>query len=254
MLPEIALADIEIIMRDFISLVMTKKHGTLWESKAKISPDRVKKWEEKKEEERKKQSGVIEERLIYYSDFYDLESLVEKNWDDYKPVFNDLSKFKFFFKIISDFRNSVAHHRELIPHQRDLINGVVGELRNSIVKFRSTIATGAEHFPRIELVIDNYGNRWAPGDSHVDTKIVLHPGEVLQFTIKAFDPKGGMIFYGLHPVRHWQESNEIVINLGNEHIGNKKHFVPCIKSNRDYHADGGLDDVASFSYYIYPKE
>ncbi len=52
-----------------------------------ITDDRLKKWEEKREIEKKKYGGVLtENRLIYYSDFYDLKTIIEKNWNLFKKI------------------------------------------------------------------------------------------------------------------------------------------------------------------------
>ena len=101
---------------------------------------------------------------------------------------------------------------------------------------------------------DNYGNIWTPGKGHVPTETVLYPGDILEFIITATDPLGGKLFYGLHPSSNWQDSNVITINIGEEHIGRPKTFLPMIKSERNYHAEGHLDAVVSFAYPIRPKK
>lgn len=45
--------------------------------------ERVAKWRERLSEEKKSlSSGNLDERLIYYADFYDLETIKKKSWDD----------------------------------------------------------------------------------------------------------------------------------------------------------------------------
>jgi len=47
------------------------------DSDYKISPDRIKKWIEKRNEESKRNKGVMfENRILYYSDFYDIKTIV----------------------------------------------------------------------------------------------------------------------------------------------------------------------------------
>lgn len=251
-----ALKDVENALRDFISLVLWNRHKENWIQNCGVTLQRIEQWEAKKAEELKKlQSGITEERLIYYSDFYDLETIIEKNWEsDFKAVFNDRSKFRVFFKQLEHFRNPDAHRRELLTYQKHLIIGISGDIRNKIVAYRSKMETDDDVFPRIESIRDNYGNIWIPGKGHVAAETVLHPGDILEFIISATDPLGGKLFYALHPSQNWQESNIITIRLEEQHIGKPKTFVPIIKSDRNYHADGNLDEAVSFSYPIRPNK
>lgn len=46
----------------------------------KVSGERISKWKEKRDVESKKNKGVlIENRIIFYSDFYDLKTIINKN-------------------------------------------------------------------------------------------------------------------------------------------------------------------------------
>lgn len=251
-----ALRDVENSLRDFISTLLWNKYKENWIENCGVTEKRVEQWKGKRDEEIKKlQSGITEERLIYYSDFYDLETIIEKKWEtDFKVVFGDHSTFRVFFKQLEYFRNPDAHQRELLTHQKHLVIGIAGEIRNRIVAYRSKMETDDDVFPRIESIRDNYGNIWIPGKGHIPTETVLYPDDILEFIITATDPLGGKLFYGLHPSSNWQESNVITIRIGEEHIGRPKTFLPMIKSERNYHAEGHLDAVASFAYPIRPKK
>lgn len=251
-----ALKDVENSLRDFISIILWNKHKEDWIQNCGVTPKRIEQWENKKAEEIKKlQSSVAEERLIYYSDFYDLETIIEKNWEtDFKVVFDDRSTFRVFFKQLEHFRNPEAHRRELLTYQKHLIIGIAGHIRNKIVVYRSKMETDDDVFPRIESIRDNYGNIWIPGKGHISTETLLHPGDILEFIITATDPLGGKLYYGLHPSQNWQESNILTIKIEEQHIGKPKTFLPMIKSERNYHADGHLDAVVSFDYPIRPNK
>lgn len=252
-----ALKDVENSLRDFISLILWNKHKENWIQNCGITQKRIEQWEAKKVEDAKKlQSGITEERLIYYSDFYDLVTIIEKNWEtDFKIVFADLATFRVFFKQLENFRNPDAHRRELLTHQKHLIIGIAGEIRNRMVAYRSKMETDDDIFPRIESIRDNYGNIWIPSkEFYVNTETLLHPGDVLEFIITATDPLGGKLFYGLGDIyAKWQESNIIAITIGEEHIGRPKGFNVSIKSERNYHAKPGYDDAVFFAYPIRPK-
>lgn len=73
------LRDTDNALRDFISYVLQEKLGSGWESKVGVSPERLSKWAERKEVEGKRQdAGAVDERLIYYADFYDLQTILKK--------------------------------------------------------------------------------------------------------------------------------------------------------------------------------
>ncbi len=56
-------------------------------SSYKVSTERILNWEDKKNIARKKNKGVLlENRLIYYSDFYDLKNIVSKIWELFLPI------------------------------------------------------------------------------------------------------------------------------------------------------------------------
>lgn len=254
-----ALKDVENSLRDFISAVLWEKYKENWIQKSGVTPERILQWETKKNEEVKKlKSGITEERLIYYSDFYDLETIILKNWDsDFKAVFHDMSTFKVYFKILADFRNPDAHRRELLTYQKHLIIGISSDIRNKIVTYRSKMETDDDIFPRLESIRDNFGNVWIPNKYTLDvvfTKTVLHPGDLLEYIIKATDPLGGKLFYQLLGFGDWQEENVLSVKIGIEHIRKDARISILLKSARDYHAQSFFDQSANFNYRIIPKK
>ena len=85
----------ENILRKIISIVL----GINDDTDFGVTQDRIEKWKEKREIEYKKYDGIIiENRIIYYSDFYDLETIVSKKWEKLKPIFLDKKKFEDFTK------------------------------------------------------------------------------------------------------------------------------------------------------------
>src|SRR6266536_3397353 len=77
-----ALKDTENSLRDFIALSLRVAFGENWIEKCGVSQERLDRWKSRKDEEAKRQeSGVVEERLLYYADFYDLKTILQKNWE-----------------------------------------------------------------------------------------------------------------------------------------------------------------------------
>ncbi len=72
-----SLKDTENSLRDFIALMLQKQLGDSWVEKCGVSTERLDKWKERRvAEEKRQKSGVVEQRLIYYADFYDLRHLL----------------------------------------------------------------------------------------------------------------------------------------------------------------------------------
>jgi|JI6StandDraft_1071083.scaffolds.fasta_scaffold27332_1 hypothetical protein len=254
-----AIKDVENALRDFISIILHKKHGDNWIQDSGITPDGIKKLEEKRETERNKLgSANIETRLIYYSEIWDLARIIRAKWDsDFKDVFGDIKRIEcyldVYMNILSTFRIASAHNRDLLSFQKHLVIGISGEIRNRLVTYRSKMETADDVFPRIESIVDNYNNIWTPGQGSLLCETELRKGDYLEFTIKATDPLGGKIFYALHPPRDWKESNLIGFEIGDEHIGKPRYFTIAILSDREYHADQIVDQAVMIGYVILPK-
>jgi hypothetical protein len=251
-----ALKDVENSLRDFISNLMTAEIGEEWIEKSGISADRIIIWKERREVEDKKQKfGTPENRLIYYADFYDLGIILDKNWNkNFADALGDKKTILLFLKILDDFRNPDAHRRELLPHQKYLILGISGEIRNRIILYRSKKETGEDYFPRIESVRDNLGNYVVSSKSSNNEKLILRPGDFLTFVISATDPLGEALEYCCYGETAWQEDNSIKINIEKKHIAKRQTFMVCIRSKRDYHAKDTYDDFAIFNYTILPNK
>src|SRR5690606_10696484 len=145
-------------LRDLISFQLKIKFGIDWPNKCGLSPERITKWFERQNEE-KKRIGINDTRIIYYADFYDLKTIISKNWEKcFKDVFNDKKQFELFYSILEEFRNPDAHRRELLPYQKNLAIGISGEIRSQITSFFSKMDTGESYYPRIEFAQDSLGN------------------------------------------------------------------------------------------------
>lgn len=255
-----ALKDVENSLRDFISALMIEEKGGDWINICGISEGRLVQWKERQEIERKKQEfGTPEIRLLYFADFYDLITIISKNWNDkFKDAFGDKSTMMIFLKILDDFRNPDAHRRELLPHQKHLIIGISGEIRNRIVLYRSKKETGEDYFPRIESVRDNLGNVCTPQKKLSLTNLTLRVGDKITFVVTASDPLGENLQYSVSTLFatgvNWQESNVVEIVMEDRHIAKDREFLVMIKSKRDFHASELNDDSVIYKYSILPKK
>ena len=201
-MPDISqeLKDAENALRDFIAQRLTKSLGTQWIEFCGVTAERIEKWKERKkiEEKRLSSTGVVDERLIYYADFYDLRTILKCRWaEDFSEVFGKWKQMEVWLDTLEEMRNPEAHRRELLPHQKHLAAGISGEIRTRIVRSRSQEVSPDAFFPRIESARDNHGNVYFGDSKSVSTGIVLHPGDELQFVITASDPYGEMVEYGI---------------------------------------------------------
>jgi hypothetical protein len=258
-----ALKDTENSLRDFIVFILSGRFGSDWEKKCGVSEDRLSKWNERKEIEKKRQeSGARDERLIYYADFYDLKTILKKHWRLFSSAFGDFKTFEVLLSELEKLRDPDAHRRELLPHQKNLILGVAGELRTKIARYRSSQETTDSYYPRIEFAADNLGNCWKPGeDDWVRTGMRLRPGDILEYIVTASDPLGEPLQFqcafgqGLSaPGDEWKKKNSFTFEVTDEHVG--KHFTASlyITSSRKFHSCQTYDHCVMFIYEVLPPK
>lgn len=256
-----ALRNAENAIRDFIAVLLSKDAPD-WVDHCGVSTERVAKWAERKyAEERRQEAGVVEERIIYYADFYDLRTILKKKWASHFSVaLGDWKTFEVYLSELERLRDADAHRRELLPHQKHLIIGISGEIRNRIVRYRSKMDTSDDCFPRIESVRDNLGNLWVPSPmsmKSVSTLMTLRPGDVLEFVVTASDPEDQPLEYAVGRSYDmnltWQASPQLAYVIKEEHIGRTFLLELSIRSCRSYHAMSKCDDCVSFIYQVLPK-
>ena len=185
-------------LRDLIAEVLKRKYGESWEDHLGCSADRAALWRERREvEEHRRTGAVIEQRLLYYSDFYDLGTLVDKHWNDgLSECFGDKRATELYLKRLDGLRNPGAHSRELMQFERNLVSGMADELRQKITLHHSTAGAGEpkEYFARIESITDNFGRSTtgsASGGRGIEATVMLRVGDQIHFRCSAWDPDDG---------------------------------------------------------------
>lgn len=221
-----------------------------------VTSERIQKWKEKREVDRLKSQGTqLETRLIYYSDFYDLETIIYKNWLKFKPIFNDKKRFEILHAEIELYRNTLAHGREILSFQLSLLKGIVGDLKNQILKYHSKNMNIDDYFIKILKVSDNFGNIWEHGDLHTKwIDQILRVGDTLEFVIDAFDPKGREIEFSiLHNYSTVQfensSDNRIIITLNKIMISKSAQLNIMVKTKDSEYEN---TDMVSFVYSVIP--
>lgn len=125
----------------------------------KLTKERVDNALNKREIELKKYKGVlVEDRIIYYTEFYDLGVIINKNWELFKPALHDKKEFETFFSKVEDFRNTLSHGRDLLSFQTALLEGILGTLKSQIVLFHNESMDKDDYFIKIMSAQDSLGN------------------------------------------------------------------------------------------------
>jgi hypothetical protein len=274
--PAIALETIERSLRQLYSQVFETKHGPGWLT-VLWSEQKVASWIEKRaiEHARRGPRGVatVSTSLLDFAEFYDLIAVAEKDqfWIDLQPALGVKRDTLAFLRRFDQLRNTVAHSRQLLPFEADLLSGVAGEIRNKVTIWMSTVPSGNEYWARIESVTDSFGHvvdglaTVQSSNPHVATGKTLHVGDVVEFTCRAVDPKGREITwtmdwlpndYSLSPgVQLTGDALTLRWTVQPHHASSQSSAIIRMRSASASHRwTEGVDGMALFHYAIVPSD
>ena len=91
----------------------------------------------------------------------------------------------------------------------------------------------------------------------------MRPGNIIEFTISAFDPMGDKIFYAIDVIgggfkkEERKEDKNFSVEIEESYVGKSFWIFFAIKSNRKYHSlneenFGEIDDEVRFGYEVLP--
>ncbi|MGH3760514.1 hypothetical protein [Actinophytocola sp.] len=252
-----------------LRLVIRDQLGVDGWSKALGAPD-LERLEARRVEETKRRDGVaVSDDLLNFTETYHLTALVEKNWERFKPVFDDRARTLTYFGIIKDLRNSIAHSRELVPFERDLMSGIAGHLRSQISLFRSGQNESTRYYPLIETVCDSFGNEGAARTQGGQRRVRLEVGQQLQFSGSAFSARGKTVKWFLaRDLNHWMIGNDEVAagddvtftyTISEEDVSEALLVTIYVVAESRFHRNqsipfGGYDDSRLFMYAVNPPD
>ncbi|WP_143671275.1 hypothetical protein [Streptomyces sp. Ru87] len=198
-----------------------------------------------------------------YTELYSLTQLIIKNWDEFKPVFGDLARTKVLLGVLEDFRNPVAHSRQLLPFERDLLSGASGQLRNQISLHLAQGDGYWRYYPTIESVTDSFG--YLAGDSYAadikGCKMRLNVGDRIEFHCMANDPRERNLEWrlevGINSRREQVDTAtgvpaELVWEIGERHVGEKRWVRISVAHDGRFHRKGDFDDERFQTYHVNP--
>jgi hypothetical protein len=257
---------LETALRDLIADVLRKKYGARWEDHIGCSPERVAEWRTRRDTERRRLSGAVtEHRLLYYSDFCDLQTLVDKHWDDgVSECFGDKKDTLLYLKRLDELRNPAARSRDLLEFENDLVSGMTGELRQKVTLYHSHVRPGkpTEYFARIETVTDNFGRSttgWASGGGGLEATVTVRVGDQIHFRTSAWDPDDGELEWELDtvPERTIKQGRtaDFTVDLTNAYVGDPLSFMFQLRSkSRPYSRLNGQDDLVVIQFKALPQD
>jgi hypothetical protein len=105
-------------IRSLINRVMTAKHGKDWW--ATQAPTEVRKNVQgrKDKEDKVPWHGKRGAHEIYYSDFSDLRSIIQKNWVDFEPIIHKQAWINQRLEELEPARNTLAHNNPVSANEQ----------------------------------------------------------------------------------------------------------------------------------------
>lgn len=260
--PGDAINAVEVVLRDLIQQILAEHFGAdKWIDNCGCSADRIQAWRDRLEEEAKRRDGTVaDERLLYYSDFPDLATIIKKHWVLFKPCFGDRKTFDVYMGRLEDFRNPEMHSRALVPFESALVEGITGEIRNKVTIYRGVADELDRHFPRIEYVRDSFGHTGTADGWPMDTGIVLHPGDEVSFECSGWDPDDHPLTWNMKvlpgdgPVIE-QQGRETRFDwlVTDANIGGKTFVYVALVGDRPWHRGTGDDGEVVLKYRVLPR-
>jgi hypothetical protein len=251
------LRDAEYALKDHVEAVLEEKIGPDWMSHCGIGDDRLEVWQKRRDAADPVGEGGAE-RLIAYSDFSDLATILREHWVmAFSDVFGDLAAMEVYLGVLERYRDS--GRRELWMYEKCLIYGISGEILAKIARYRNHRETAQDYFPRIDEVLDNMGNQWKSGGGKmVFTKTLLKPGDDLELVVKVFDADSWALQYGIKPDSSleifWGASNRLCYRVKESDVKHPFFVTVLVRSSRDYHAMGSFDDFVNLGYAVVPQK
>jgi len=140
----------------------------------------------------------LSDDLLQYTETRELTTIIRDNWERFEPVFQQKERTFGFLQVVDDERFSVAHSRELVPFERELLSGIAGQFRQQVALWRNRDDPSTSFYPRIERLTDNYGvdGREDHYRYNIGPLIRLEVGDVLTFRGSAFgDQQNPVLWY-----------------------------------------------------------
>jgi hypothetical protein len=241
---------------------MTASHGAEWQKM--LSTRIVKSLEAIQRNERSARPQAADEpHLLGYAGFNHLTSICIPHWDcclKGSGLWPSSEVMRHELGRLHAVRNPAAHGRTLFPHEYIEGEGMARRLRTNIeLLWRQEAQLNDQYWLYIEYAEDSLGNR---SDSGVQAFAIRQPptrafvGDVINFTVRAFDPLGRSMKYSLMSFAGertpWQDSPEF------EWVAKPAHKALDVRifvmADAEPHAMSDCDAFVDFRYEIRPRD
>ena len=256
--PSAAVAIIETDLR----AVVRGLYGSEW--RTKVTPEELAELSRRRDDEARRRAPVIVPTdLLEYTHFYELRKILVSDWGTVAAVLGKKREFETWADHVEDFRNAPAHSRELLWHERALLEGIAGLIRVRVTKYRSSQGRDAMFYPVIEHVVDSFGNSIDAPDPDgfapsVDTGITLLPGQTVQFRMRGTDPQGRELIWELMldslTLRDSARGSEAELTweVLDKDVRARLYAEIRVRSSGAYHRRIGFDQSVDFRYRVDP--
>ncbi|QDB79101.1 hypothetical protein FE251_06750 [Georgenia wutianyii] len=265
--PTAALRSIESVLRAAIHRVFD---GEDWLD-TKGAPTRESLTAKRAEEEKRRDGVLTSQDLLEYVETYHLTRIVLNSWELFKPIFDDKKRTETYFGLVDDVRNSIAHSRDLVPYEEDLLSGVAQHLSNQLSLYGTAGNPAARYYPSIERVVDSLGSAGSIDESGTIVRAPrLEVGQVLRFRGRAVSARGKQVtWYLSRPIElgvgsvEWEMHDGLSLDyewtVTEREVGEARIYAVLLVSESRYHrhppsyfTDRAFDDVRHFQYSVNP--
>ena len=214
-------------------------------------------------EQAKRRGAVVSTNLLDYTEFTELGNILLANWGDFAPALGKKKYAEAYIDRLNGLRNAPMHSRILLPFERELLSGIVGEFLNMMAIYRSQRGPDMMHYPVIESVVDSLGND-ASNQPELNSHHRLKVGEQLSFTCRATDPQGRALLWELYVMhggtagsyrRVDQAAGNAVamkVTVDERLVGESAIALIKMKSDGKYHRGGDYDEQRIYTYAVDP--
>jgi hypothetical protein len=268
--PARALATLERALRQLMEHAYRAQFGDAWLDQV-TTPEQRERWQDRArdEEARRGRRGVsrLPEPGLAYADLYALRTVLEANWDPLAPALKEKKEIVALLKRFDSIRNAVAHSRDVLPFEQDLLAGIAGDIANRVTVHMSSQDPSGDYYPRITRVSDSFGSEPAAAElaraehwAHCSTGLTLRPGDVVRFSCQGVDPQGRELDWALSTNMGvawtaFTSGSEAIIEwvVSPHDVQDEKTVLVYMRAGETtYHRRGTFDHGASFKYRVLP--
>lgn len=232
--------------------------GDDWVAKSNVDVGRL--TVKLKEERAKRRGASVSDDLLDYTEFTQLGQILLANWDAFGPALGKRKYVEVYIDRLNGLRNAPMHSRALLPFERDLFSGIVGEFRNLIAIYRSMRGPDMRHYPVMESIVDSFGTKAI--DNMINTGLRLQIGDEVTFTCHATDPQGRPLEWSASIMQSLATDRPFANVAGSpatitwrvhpRDVGDSAQVIINVKSDSPYHRLGTVDDRRYFTYVVEP--